>query len=74
MRPIEESDVMEATVTGEPGRWELLLTVNGVPWKRYGPWEDRDTANMYAAEALRRAEKVATKLWEEKNGPGKEET
>ena len=76
---MKEADELKVSVVGVPGRWELVLEVNGAPWKRYGPWEDRDTADMFAAEALQRAAKVAEKLWgavniEDINGPGKKET
>jgi len=70
-----DADELKVSVVAVPGGWELLLTVNGKPWKRYGPWADRDTADMFAAEALQRAAKVASKLWGEvnvkdANGPG----
>lgn len=57
------ADALLVSVIGAPGHWELLLEVNGKEWKRYGPWPDRDTADLYAAEALRRAEKVAEQCW-----------
>ena len=56
-------DELLVSVVGAEGHWEVLLEVNGKEWKRYGPWDDRDTAELYAAEALRRAEKVAAKYW-----------
>ena len=57
-------DELLVSVVGQDGRWEVLLEVNGKEWKRYGPWPDRKTADVYAADALRRAEKVARRFWD----------
>lgn len=63
-----DTSELKVSVVGAPGHWELLLEVNGQEWKRYGPWTDRDTADLYAAEALCRAEKVAEKCWRDVRG------
>jgi hypothetical protein len=65
VKELSKSDVLHVSVIGAPGRWELLLEVNGKEVKRYGPWTDRDTADLYAAEALARAQKLADKLWKD---------
>jgi len=54
------------SVIGRDGHWEVLLEVNGKEWKRYGPWPDRNIADLYAAEALRRANKIADRMWKDR--------
>lgn len=63
-----DTDRLEVTTIGYPGHWEVVLKVNGKEWKRYGPWADLDVAQLYAEEALRRADKVAKKLWKKHRG------
>ena len=58
-----EFDKLLVSVIGAPGRWQILLEVNGKEWKRYGPWVDRFEAELYAHEALRVAGKIAEALW-----------
>lgn len=62
------ADRLEVSTIGHPGHWEVVLEVNGNEWKRYGPWADLNVAQLYAKEALRRADKVATKLWKKQRG------
>lgn len=61
-----DHDELKVSIVGAEGRWEVLLEINGKAWKRYGPWKDYDTAKLYASEALRRANKVAEKYWNER--------
>jgi hypothetical protein len=60
---MQEYDQLNVShVLDHEGHWWVLLEVNGEEWKRFGPWDDQDTAKLYADEALRRAQKVADKL------------
>jgi hypothetical protein len=55
----EEMNELKVFVVGRPGHWVVTLEVNGKEWKRFGPWPDRATADMYCSEALARARKLA---------------
>lgn len=66
-----DNDRLEVFTIGHAGHWEVVLEINGNEWKRYGPWADFDVAQLYAKEALRRADKVASKLWKKQQGKGK---
>lgn len=57
-------DVLNVFVEGHDGRWEVVIEVNGKELRRFGPWADQDVADMYAAEALDRANKIAERFWE----------
>ena len=60
-----DADCLEVSIVGVPGHWNILIEINGEPWKLLGPWAGYDEAVLNHREVLKRAQKVAKNCWDE---------
>jgi hypothetical protein len=56
-----ETDCLTIRVEPYGDKYAVVMLVNDVHWRRLGPYDDLDEANMICREALARAQRLAAK-------------